>query len=100
MNAITPTPFKAEGPQPLVRSIPQGAPYPIHALGPLREVVEAVQGQTQAPMAIPAQSALSVASLAVQSFADVETLGGNRPSTLYCLTIALSGERKSSVTHP
>lgn len=100
MNAITPTPFKAEGPQPLVRTVAQGAPYPIHALGPLREAVKAVQGQTQAPMAIPAQSALSVASLAVQGFADVETLGGDRPSSLYCLTIAASGERKSSCDAP
>ena len=100
MNAITPTPFKAEGPQPLVRSIPEGEPYPVHALGPLREVVEAVQGQTQAPLAIPAQSALSVASLAVQGFADVETIGGDKPVSLYCLTSAFSGERKTSCDAP
>ncbi|NRP44708.1 hypothetical protein XMV225_001875 [Aliiroseovarius sp. xm-v-225] len=100
MNAVTPTPFKADGPQPLVRTIAQGAPYPIHALGPLREAVEAVQGQSQAPVGIAAQSALSVASLAVQGFADVETLGGDRAISLYCLTIALSGERKSSCDKP
>lgn len=47
-------------------------------------------------MAIPAQSALAAAALAVQGFADVETLGGDRPLSLYCLTIAESGERKSS----
>ncbi|WP_170152323.1 YfjI family protein [Paracoccus aestuarii] len=51
---------------------------------------------TLAPIAIPAQSALSVASLAVQGFADVETLGGDRPLSLYALTIARSGERKST----
>ncbi|QEE36463.1 DUF3987 domain-containing protein [Octadecabacter sp. SW4] len=100
MNAITPEQFKAEGPQPLLRTIPEGAPYPVHALGPLREAVEAVQGQTQAPFAIPAQSALAVASLAVQGFADVETLGGQRAVSLYCLTIAASGERKSSCDGP
>lgn len=100
MNTITPTPFKAEGPQPLVRTIAQGAPYPIHALGPLRDAVEAVQGQTQAPIAIPAQSALAVASLAMQGFANVETLGGERAISLYCLTIALSGERKSTCDGP
>jgi len=55
-----------------------------------------VQGATLAPVAIPAQSALAVAALAVQGFADVETLGGFRPLSLYALTIALSGERKSS----
>jgi len=85
-----------EGPQPLVRETPKGKPYPVAALGPLRQVVEAVQDKTQAPIAVAAQSALSVASLAVQGFADVETLGGYAPCSLFCLTIAQSGERKSA----
>src|SRR6056297_3822680 len=100
MNAPDPIPFKTEGPQPLVREIAPGTPYPVAALGPLREAVEAVQGVTQAPVAIPAASALSVASLAVQGFADVETLGGPRPLSLYALTIAQSGERKSACDAP
>lgn len=94
------TPFEAEGPQPLVREIVPGAPYPVAALGPLRAAVDAVQGMTQAPVAIPAQSALAVASLAVQGFADVETLAGRRPVSLYALTIAKSGERKSACDAP
>ena len=94
------TAFTPEGPQPLVRETPPGAPYPVEALGPLRPAVEAVQGMTQAPVAIPAQSALAVASLAVQGFADVETLGGTRPTSLYALTIARSGERKSACDAP
>jgi hypothetical protein len=100
MNAPEPIPFVTEGPQPLIREIPAGQPYPIQALGPLRAAVEAVQGMTQAPMAIPAASALATASLAIQGFADVETLGGPRPTSLYCLTIAKSGERKSSCDAP
>lgn len=88
--------FTAEGPQPLLREIPPGEPYPVHALGPLRTAVQAVQDVTQAPVGIAAQSALSVASLAVQGFANVETLGGDAPCSLFCLTIAESGERKSS----
>lgn len=100
MNVPEPIPFKAEGPQPLLREIPAGAPYPVAALGPLQEAVEAVQGMALAPIAIPAQSALAVASLAVQGFANVETLGGARPLSLYCLTIAASGERKSSCDAP
>lgn len=87
-------------PQPLVREIPAADPYPIHALGPLRGVVAAVQAWTQAPVAIPAQSALAVAALALQGHANVETLGGPRPLSLYCLTIAASGERKSSCDAP
>lgn len=100
MNAPKFIPFNAEGPQPLVRETPPGNPYPVAALGPLREAVEAVQGMTQAPVAIPAASALSVASLAVQGFADVETLAGPRPLSLYAMTIAQSGERKSACDAP
>jgi hypothetical protein len=99
MNAqhrLQETAFLPEGPLPLMREIPRGEPFPVHALGPLRAAVEAVQDVTQAPVGIAAQSALSVASLAVQGFADVETLGGNVPCSLFCLTIAESGERKSS----
>jgi len=103
MNAhphMNETAFTPEGPQPLVREIAPGAAYPVQALGPLRPAVEAVQGVTQAPVAIPAQSALAVASLAVQGFADVQTLGGTRPTALYALTIARSGERKSACDAP
>ena len=95
MTVLQPTPYIEEGPQPLVREIPRGEAYPVHALGPLRAAVEAVQATTQAPAAIAAQSALSVASLAVQAHADVETLAGFVPVSLFCLTIAQSGERKS-----
>ena len=91
-----PQDFTPEAPQPLMREIPPGQAFPIEALGPLREVVEAVADISQAPAAIAAQSALAVASLAVQGFADVETLGGDAPCSLFCLTIAESGERKST----
>ena len=77
-------PFKPEGPQPLVREIPAAEIYPVETLGPLRGAVEAVQGLTQAPMAIPAQSALAVASLAVQGFANVETLRRGTPAVAVC----------------
>jgi hypothetical protein len=90
------TAFAPDGPQPLLREIPPGAPYPVESLGPLRPAVEAVAGAVQAPAAIPAASALAVASLAVQGFADVETLAGPRPVSLYLLTVARSGERKTT----
>jgi hypothetical protein len=91
--ATSPNEPKTETPQPLLREIPPGQNYPVDALGPLKAAVEAVQGKTLAPDALPAQSALAVASLAVQGFANVETLGGSAPLSLYCLTIAQSGER-------
>lgn len=90
------TDFASEGPQPILRPIPPGEAYPVADLGPLRVAVEAVQDMVQAPIAIAAQSALAVASLAVQGFADVDGLGGPVPCSLFCLTIAESGERKSS----
>ena len=96
MKAFQITPYIEEGPQPLVREIPRGDVYPVYALGVLRAIVEAVQTLTQAPAAIAAQSALSVASLAVQAHADVETLAGYAPISLFCLTVAQSGERKSA----
>lgn len=83
-------------PVPLLREVAESQPYPVAALGPLQAAVVAVQRWTQAPAAIPAQSALSVAALALQGHAEVETLGGYRPLSLYCLTVAASGERKSS----
>jgi len=92
---IKPIPFSTEGPQPLLRPIAKGEAYPVGALGPLEAAVRAVHDKTQAPIAIAAQSALSVASLAVQGFADVETLGGTAPTSIFCLTVAASGERKS-----
>jgi hypothetical protein len=95
MNVAQAIPFVGEAPQPLMREIPRGADYPVNALGPLKAGVEAVQVATQAPAAIAAQSALSVASLAVQGHADVETLAGFVPVSLFCLTVAQSGERKS-----
>lgn len=82
MNALTPLHVPGEGPRPLVRAPVAPAEYPVADLGPLRAAVEAVQVLVQAPMAIPAASALSVASLAVQGFADIETLGGPRPLSL------------------
>ena len=87
--------YEAEEPAPLLREIPEGEPYPVAALGPLKDVAEAVRDMTQAPPAIGAQSALSVASLAAQALGDVETLAGPAPLSIFALTVAQSGERKS-----
>lgn len=92
----TPTAFAPEAPQPLMCDGTLAASFPLDALGPLKGAVQDVQGLVQAPLAIPAQSALALASLAVQGFANVETLGGDSPVSLYALTIAKSGERKTT----
>lgn len=89
--------FPLPAPRPLMAEQNYADSYPLHHLGPLEAAVEAAHRETQAPHAIAAQSALALASLAVQAHANVQTLGGYRPLSLYCLTIAASGERKSSV---
>ena len=104
MNAISRPPrppleivaFEPEGPQPLVRDVPPGEPFPLHALGPLREAVEAIHDITQAPVAICAQSVLGATALTVQAIADCETLHGKAPTSEFFLTIAESGSRKSA----
>jgi hypothetical protein len=70
----------------------------MHALGALREPVEAIQMRTQAPHAMCAQSGLGAATLAVQAHRDVELPGaGRRPLTGLFGSVAESGERKTTV---
>lgn len=40
MKALQITPYVEEGPQPLVREIPRGDPFPVCALGSLRAIVD------------------------------------------------------------
>ncbi|GEP61294.1 YfjI family protein [Reyranella soli] len=85
-------------PVPLVGQI-ERADYPLSALPEaIRGAVSEVTDAVQAPPEMVASSALAVASLAAQSLADVrrsETLTG--PCSLYFLTVAESGDRKSTV---
>lgn len=73
-------------------------PYPVDALPTaIREAVEEVQGFVKAPLPLVAGSALAALSLACQTHVDVkraEKLHG--PVGLFLLTIADSGERKST----
>jgi Protein of unknown function (DUF3987) len=48
------------------------------------------------PLAIAGNSVLAAAALAAQAHANVQTLGWERPLSLYVLTIAASGDRKTS----
>lgn len=73
--------------------------YPINELpGALRDVVEEVQGFTKTPIAMVATSALSALSLACQAHADVERATHLKgPCSINAITIAASGERKSTI---
>jgi len=84
-------------PQPLMAKIEPEA-YPIEALPEtIRAAVEEVQAFVKAPIPLVASSALGAISLAVQSYVDVErTQKLTGPVSLFLLTIADSGERKST----
>ena len=72
--------------------------YPLDALPDIiRAAVEEVQAFTKAPIPMVASSALAALSVAVQAHIDVkraDKLSG--PVNLFLLTIADSGERKST----
>ena len=69
----------------------------MHALGILRQPVEAVAYHVQAPVTMAAQSVLAAASLGAQAIANVLTPYDQvHPLSLYFLTIASSGERKTA----
>ena len=73
-------------------------PYPFDALPNIvRAAVEEVAGFVKAPVPMVASSALAALSLAIQAHVDIkraEKLNG--PTGLFLLTIADSGERKST----
>ena len=84
-------------PLPLVAKI-EREPYPIDALPYIiQKAVEEVLSFTKAPIPLVASSALAAIALAVQAHIDVkraEKLTG--PVSLFLLTIADSGERKTT----
>lgn len=84
-------------PLPLAAKV-EPEPYPLDALpDAIRAAVDEVQGFTKAPVPLVASSALAALSLAIQAHADAkraEKLTG--PVSLFLLTIADSGERKST----
>lgn len=85
-------------PEPLIESS-LDTPYPLHALPNLiGDAVQEVVDIVKCPPAIVAGSALSVLATAIQGIANVQPHRGIRasPLSLYALTIAESGERKTT----
>jgi len=90
--------IELEPPRPLRRVLRPGEPYPLAALGDvIGPAVQGTQDLIQAPLEICAQSALSHAALAVQAHANVVLPTGHaRPLSLFLLSVASSGDRKSA----
>jgi hypothetical protein len=84
---------------PLVREEEEPKPFPVVALGTMmEEAVIEFKGYGKQPLSMIAGSALATASLACQGLADVGRDSQNiGPISLSVLTIAESGERKSSL---
>jgi putative DNA primase/helicase len=97
IEAAAPVSDQWPEPQP-IESKMEPEPYPIDALpDTIRMAVQEVLDFVKAPAPLVISAALSALSMAIQAHADVERavkLSG--PSSLFMLTIAESGERKST----
>lgn len=72
------------------------AKYPIETLGVLTDVCKAIGTEGQVSPEMAGQCLLGTAALLVQSTANVRTLAGIKPCSLSLITIAESGEGKST----
>ncbi len=90
-------PHRAD-PLPLCPPLPDPAPYPLHALGQeLGSAAAAIARKVQVPTSVAAQSVLAAAALAAQAHCDVRLpFGQRRPLSLYLVSVAGSGDRKST----
>lgn len=84
-------------PLPLLPELEKSAPYPLPALGDLiGDAVQAIVEAVQVPNALAAQSVLSAAAMAAQAHGNAQRAGQQIPLSLFALTVAESGDRKSA----
>ncbi len=84
-------------PRPLIDSNPVAQPYPVQALGGiLGPAVVRMAEVIGVPQALAAQSVLAASALATQGHAGLQLDGRNYPLSLYLITVAASGDRKTA----
>lgn len=84
-------------PLPLFPELERSAPYPTQTLGELLGgAVQAIVDTVQVPAALAAQSVLAAAAMAAQAHGNVLRGGQQIPLSLFALTVAESGDRKSA----
>ncbi|WP_458372409.1 YfjI family protein [Pseudomonas lactis] len=84
-------------PRPLIESNPVPQPYPVQALGGiLGPAVERMAEVIGVPQALAAQSVLAASALATQGHAGLQLDGRHYPLSLYLITVAASGDRKTA----
>lgn len=97
MQQRDPTLEPLRPPRPLLESHQTVEPYPVHALGgilgPAAERMTEVIG---VPQAMAAQSVLAASALASQGHASLHLDGRSYPLSLYLITVAASGDRKTA----
>ena len=81
---------------PLRGQEPESPNYPLGALGRFSDSAKVITDQVQAPAPVVAQSILATASLITQQHVDVEIDGREFPTSLFLVTVARSGERKTA----
>ncbi|MCB1633488.1 MAG: DUF3987 domain-containing protein, partial [Xanthomonadales bacterium] len=97
-NSNNHTELPVSAPEPIRRPVPPAQPYPLEALGELLGgAARSLREVIQAPDAICGAATLAAAALAAQGLADVTLSGRVYPTSLWFLSVAESGERKSSV---
>ncbi|UFQ01020.1 YfjI family protein [Pseudomonas fitomaticsae] len=97
MQQLDPKPELPRSPRPLIESNPVAEPYPVQALGGiLGPAVERMAEVIGVPQALAAQSVLAASALATQGHAALHLDGRNYPLSLYLITVAASGDRKTA----
>ncbi|WP_024697295.1 YfjI family protein [Pseudomonas avellanae] len=97
MQQLDPKLELPRSPRPLIESNPVPQPYPVQALGGiLGPAVERMAEVIGVPQALAAQSVLAASALATQGHAGLQFDGRNYPLSLYLITVAASGDRKTA----
>lgn len=97
MQQLDPKLELPQPPRPLIESNPVVQPYPVQALGGiLGPAVERMADVIGVPQALAAQSVLAASALATQGHAGLQLDGRNYPLSLYLITVAASGDRKTA----
>ncbi|CRM01110.1 hypothetical protein [Pseudomonas sp. 28 E 9] len=97
MQQLDPRLELPQSPRPLIESNPVPHPYPVQALGGiLGPAVERMAEVIGVPQALAAQSVLAASALATQGHAGLQLDGRNYPLSLYLITVAASGDRKTA----
>ena len=97
MQQLDPKLEQPQPPRPLIESNPVAQPYPVQALGGiLGTAVERMAEVIGVPQALAAQSVLAASALATQGHASLQLDGRNYPLSLYLITVAASGDRKTA----